>query len=226
MVQLRPNYERPVPGRRASTGELLETLLAGDLAAADHAFRKHWDDAIENLLRTLAATLRVRLRRPAVRPTLSDPFRPTTFRPPGEPYRDEHPRPDHLEPARPRGPRLPRPAHRAGRPHRSTAGRLLGRADVPSGRSTGANEAHELRDGGAASAASACAAPSRAVNEDLAGKLVGTLVRVAARARRHARRARRHPGQVRAWAPTRCSASRWPRRAPRRPPATGRCTST
>ncbi len=53
MVQLRPNYERPADVA-AEHRELLETLLAGDLGAADRAFRKHWEDATENLLRTLA----------------------------------------------------------------------------------------------------------------------------------------------------------------------------
>lgn len=54
MVQLRPNYELPSEVA-AEHRELLETLLAADLPAADRAFRKHWDDATENLLRTLAA---------------------------------------------------------------------------------------------------------------------------------------------------------------------------
>lgn len=55
MVQLRPNYERPSEVA-AEHRELLDTVIAGDLDAADRAFRKHWDDATENLLRTLAAT--------------------------------------------------------------------------------------------------------------------------------------------------------------------------
>lgn len=55
MVQLRPNYELPSEVA-AEHRELLDTLLARDLAVADRAFRKHWDDATENLLRTLATT--------------------------------------------------------------------------------------------------------------------------------------------------------------------------
>jgi DNA-binding GntR family transcriptional regulator len=52
MAQLRPTYERPSQ-EAAEHRELLETLLARDLAAADRAFRTHWDDATENLLPTL-----------------------------------------------------------------------------------------------------------------------------------------------------------------------------
>jgi DNA-binding GntR family transcriptional regulator len=55
MVHLRPNYERPSQVA-AEHRELLDTLVARDLAVADRAFRKHWDDASENLLRTLART--------------------------------------------------------------------------------------------------------------------------------------------------------------------------
>lgn len=54
MVQLRPNYE--LPSEVAAEHRVLhDTLVAGDLAVADRAFRKHWDDATENLLNTLAA---------------------------------------------------------------------------------------------------------------------------------------------------------------------------
>jgi enolase len=52
-------------------------------------------------------------------------------------------------------------------------GRLLGRADVPSGRSTGVNEAHESRDGGTRFGGFGVQHAVRSVNEDLAGKLVG-----------------------------------------------------
>jgi DNA-binding GntR family transcriptional regulator len=53
MVQLRPNYDRPAQVA-AEHRELLETIERGDLAAADQAFRKHWDDAVDNLLSSLA----------------------------------------------------------------------------------------------------------------------------------------------------------------------------
>lgn len=53
MVQLRPNYERPSQVA-AEHRELLDSLLALDVALSERAFRRHWDDAVENLLRTIA----------------------------------------------------------------------------------------------------------------------------------------------------------------------------
>lgn len=53
MVQLRPHYDRPA---QVATEHrvLLDAVVGGGLAAADRAFRKHWQDASDNLLRSLA----------------------------------------------------------------------------------------------------------------------------------------------------------------------------
>ncbi|HVQ86653.1 MAG TPA: phosphopyruvate hydratase [Actinomycetes bacterium] len=55
-------------------------------------------------------------------------------------------------------------------------GRVVVRADVPSGRSTGSNEAHELRDGGSRFGGFGVLSAVRNVNEVLAPALVGTSV--------------------------------------------------
>ena len=55
-------------------------------------------------------------------------------------------------------------------------GRVLARADVPSGRSTGSNEAHELRDGGTRFGGFGVRTAVNNVNEVLSPALVGTSV--------------------------------------------------
>ncbi len=53
-------------------------------------------------------------------------------------------------------------------------GAVLGTADTPSGRSTGSNEARELRDGGTRFGGFGVLGPAAAVNGELAGHLVGS----------------------------------------------------
>lgn len=53
MTQLRPHYDQPSQVT-IEHQELLKMLLQGDLEAANQAFRKHWDAATEQLLRSAA----------------------------------------------------------------------------------------------------------------------------------------------------------------------------
>ena len=81
---------------------------------------------------------------------------------------------------------------------------IVGRAAVPSGASTGAFEAYELRDGDkSATAARASSKAVDAVKDEIRRRLLGIDAERAAPRRRDADRARRHPEQVRASARTR-----------------------
>ena len=112
-----------------------------------------------------------------------------------------------------------------------TSSGAIGRAAVPSGASTGAREALELRDGdreryGGKGVLRAVAQRER---RDRAARPSGRPLggaRRAGRARRGADRARRHRRPSRGSAPTRSSASRWPRRTRRRPPPACRSTAS
>jgi DNA-binding GntR family transcriptional regulator len=53
MVQLRPHYQEPAEVA-AEHRELLVALRSTELDVADVAFRRHWQDASDNLLRTLS----------------------------------------------------------------------------------------------------------------------------------------------------------------------------
>lgn len=55
LVQLRPNYREPAQVA-AEHRRLLACLERRDLAAVDQAFRKHWADAVDSLLRTYAGS--------------------------------------------------------------------------------------------------------------------------------------------------------------------------
>jgi len=61
------------------------------------------------------------------------------------------------------------------------AGGVLGRADVPSGRSTGSHEAHELRDGGARFGGFGVRTAVANVNDRVAPHLIGHDVATSAR---------------------------------------------
>ena len=89
-------------------------------------------------------------------------------------------------------------------------GGVTGTADVPSGRSTGSNEAHELRDGGERFGGFGVRGAVANVTGEIARRARRLGARRPAHARRRADRARRHAGQV---APRR---QRDPRRLARR----------
>ena len=76
-----------------------------------------------------------------------------------------------------------------------------GRASVPSGKSTGAHEAVERRDGGSAWGGKGVSGPVESVNGEIADVLAG-------------------------WAPTRCWACRWPWPGPRPTSWSCPCTAT
>ena len=101
-----------------------------------------------------------------------------------------------------------------------------GRAIVPSGASTGAHEAVELRDGGERYGGKGVRTAVEHVNGEIADAVVGLDGYRPAPARRRARHPRRHRRQGAASAPTRSSAcrSRPRRRRPTRP--SSRCTAT
>jgi DNA-binding GntR family transcriptional regulator len=52
MVQLRPHYEDPAQVA-AEHRDLLKSLTSAKLEVADRAFRRHWQEASDNLVRTL-----------------------------------------------------------------------------------------------------------------------------------------------------------------------------
>lgn len=54
LAQLRPTFEHPSQ-ESAEHHVLLDALVSGDVAAAEHAFRQHWHDSMESLLRILEA---------------------------------------------------------------------------------------------------------------------------------------------------------------------------
>ena len=98
-------------------------------------------------------------------------------------------------------------------------------AIVPSGASTGADEAHELRDGDPKryGGKGVLQAVANVNNADRAARSSAALPRPGRDRPRHDR-ARRHGRTSRVSAPTRSSASRWRRRRPRRRRRASRCT--
>src|SRR5204863_9802989 len=100
-----------------------------------------------------------------------------------------------------------------------------GRAAVPSGASTGAHEALELRDGGERYGGKGVLRAVEHVNGEIADTVLGLdgLDSASSTTRSSPSTA---PTPSPAWAPTRCSACRWRlrRRAPTRPSC--RCTAT
>ena len=91
----------------------------------------------------------------------------------------------------------------------------MGRAAVPSGASTGSREAIELRDGDKARyLGKGVLKAVEHINTEICEAVLGPRRDRAGLPRPHADRPRRHREQERASAPTRCSPSRWPWRAP------------
>ena len=97
----------------------------------------------------------------------------------------------------------------------------LGRAAVPSGASTGAHEAVELRDGGARYLGKGVTKAVDAANDEIFEALFGMDAEDQIAARPADVRAGRHAEQVRGWAPMRSLAFRL--RSPRRRPRPPRC---
>ena len=91
---------------------------------------------------------------------------------------------------------------------------IIGRAAVPSGASTGENEAVELRDGDNRYGGKGVLKAVENVNNTIAGELTGFDALDQVGIDTHDDPARRHPEQGASWARMRFSASRW--RSPRR----------
>ena len=101
-----------------------------------------------------------------------------------------------------------------------------GLAAVPSGASTGEFEAVELRDGGDAWAGKGVSRAVANVNGEIAAALTGARATEQGALDRDDDRARRDRRTRAGSAPTRCSASRWPRPRRRRPIPASRSTAT